>query len=100
LRKANVSAWQRTHEQHVDGVICPGRFAKEIRVTVGVKNIIVCPGIRSDSSRSHVASPTEAIQNGADFIVVGRPITFAPSMHCAAEKILEEIEIGSKKETT
>jgi orotidine-5'-phosphate decarboxylase len=56
--------------------------------------IAVCPGIRpirNDDDQQRVLSPGQAIANGADYLVVGRPIRNAADPRAAAEAIQQEI---------
>ena len=57
--------------------------------------IVVTPGVRPEGAavgdQKRVATPAEAIRNGADFLVVGRPVTQAPDPRAAAEAIVTEI---------
>jgi orotidine-5'-phosphate decarboxylase len=57
--------------------------------------ILVTPGIRpaggEAADQKRVATPATAIAGGADYLVVGRPITSAPDPRAAAEAIVEEI---------
>jgi orotidine-5'-phosphate decarboxylase len=81
-----------------DGVITSGQEAKQVREIVGNKLTIVTPGIRpqwatSDDQR-RVVSPLEAIEAGADYLVVGRPILKSTSRPRAVEKIFSEISQG------
>jgi len=79
----------------VDGVIASAREAAEIRKTTGGKLLVVTPGIRPrDSSaddQKRVATPGAAIRDGADYLVVGRPITRAPDPRQAARDVVAEI---------
>ena len=64
----------------LDGVICSPKEIKYIRKQVGKNFIIVTPGIRIDKKiksddQKRVATPKEAIDMGANFLVIGRPIT-------------------------
>jgi orotidine-5'-phosphate decarboxylase len=72
------------------GVIASALEARRIRAAVGPKLAIVTPGIRptqvSDDQR-RVATPRSAFENGADYIVVGRPLRDAPDPRAAAELI-------------
>jgi orotidine-5'-phosphate decarboxylase len=60
---------------------------------------IVVPGIRpewarvSDDDQNRIATPSQAIEDGADMIVVGRPIRDANDPREAAQKIIEEISV-------
>ena len=94
----------------VDGVVASVQEARAIRKACGRDFLIVTPGVRpeikSDSSaigaseskpaartddQARTATPTEAIKAGADFLVVGRPITAAPDPRAAAQSIVDEI---------
>jgi orotidine-5'-phosphate decarboxylase len=93
----------------VDGVVASVQEARAIRKACGRDFLIVTPGVRpaikSDASansstkskpartddQARTATPTEAIKAGADFLVVGRPITAAPDPRAAAQSIVDEI---------
>lgn len=79
----------------LDGVVASAKEAQAIRRKRGKNFLIVTPGIRPASSgkndQRRVATPKEAIQNGATYIVVGRPITEAKNPLKAAEDILKEM---------
>jgi orotidine-5'-phosphate decarboxylase len=79
-----------------DGVVASGQEAAAIRELVGEEFLIVTPGIRptgvGHDDHKRAATPTEAIRNGADYLVVGRPIINAPSPRDATERILEEMQ--------
>jgi len=79
----------------VDGVVASPNEAKLIRENCGENFLIVTPGIRPAGAdindQSRIATPSMAIENGANYLVVGRPITKAPNPKLAAEKILAEI---------
>ena len=73
-----------------DGVVASGREARALREAVGEGFLIVSPGIRPlerDDDQKRVVTPREAFENGADYIVVGRPIREAPDPRAAAEAI-------------
>ncbi|MBW1960164.1 MAG: orotidine-5'-phosphate decarboxylase [Deltaproteobacteria bacterium] len=79
-----------------DGIICSAGEAGEVRKQVGTDFLIVTPGIRpagmdtDDHKRS--ATPKEAVMAGADYLVVGRPITRSADLRAAASQIIEEIQ--------
>ncbi len=88
----------------MDGVVASPQEVRAIRRACGKDFLIVVPGIRplvgggSTGKRKHktddqarVATPAEAIRAGADYLVIGRPITGAPDPESAARAILEEI---------
>ncbi len=80
----------------LDGVVASGQEVKRIRKVTGNNFLIVAPGVRptwaAHGDQKRIVTPKEAIQSGADFIVVGRPIIEHPQPLLAAEKILKEIE--------
>ncbi len=80
----------------LEGVVASSWEIKSIRETCGEDFIIVTPGIRPrwavENDHKRVMTPKEAISAGADFIVLGRPITQAKDPVAATKKILEEIE--------
>ena len=77
------------------GVIASAREAQVIRRTLGASLAIVTPGVRPaggpKDDQTRVTTPAEAVAAGADYIVVGRPITGAKDPAAAARAILEEI---------
>ncbi|MBI5236758.1 MAG: orotidine-5'-phosphate decarboxylase [Deltaproteobacteria bacterium] len=85
------------------GVVCSGLEAKAVRALVGPDFLIVTPGIRSESDAVHdqkrATTAYQAIRNGADYIVVGRPIRRASDPVKAAEAIAGEIERGVEDRT-
>jgi orotidine-5'-phosphate decarboxylase len=77
-----------------DGVVSSGLEVPALRNEVEHSLITVCPGIRpisNDDDQQRVVSPSQAILNGADYLVVGRPIRSAPDPAAAAESIQAEI---------
>ena len=80
----------------LDGVVSSPLEAAQIRRQYGPEFLIVTPGIRPAGSASddqrRVLTPRQAIQAGADILVIGRPITRAPDPAEAAREILLEIE--------
>ncbi len=80
----------------IDGVVCAAQEAPIIRAASGPTFAIVCPGIRPAEAPSgdqrRVATPAEAARSGADYIVVGRPITKASDPASAARAIVEELQ--------
>lgn len=83
-------------EAGLDGVVASPHEASMIRQVCGTDFIVVTPGIRPAESgkddQSRIASPAEAIRNGASHIVVGRPIRAAKDPKMAAEAIVAEIK--------
>ena len=79
----------------LDGVVCSVREAGAIKSSCGNAFLTVCPGIRPSGAHAQdqkrIATPREAVDGGADFIVVGRPITGAADPAAACASILQEI---------
>jgi orotidine-5'-phosphate decarboxylase len=80
----------------LDGVVCSPREAHLIREACGRDLLIVTPGIRPEGSepddQSRTMTPRVALQAGADFLVVGRPIVKADDPLEAAESILLQMD--------
>ena len=80
------------------GIVCSGEEVSTIKNKYGSGFKVIVPGIRPSWSevkkddQSRIITPKKAISNGADFIVVGRPIRNAINPVLAAEKIINEIE--------
>jgi orotidine-5'-phosphate decarboxylase len=79
----------------MDGVVASAAEAAAIRAACGPDFRIVTPGVRpswaATDDQVRIVTPGEALKNGADFIVVGRPITHAPDRREAAQKLLSEL---------
>ncbi len=99
LRLAEMAAGAGLH-----GVVASPEEAALLRARFPRPFLLVTPGIRPDwqqagsagSDQKRVATPAAAIRAGADFIVVGRPITQAADPRAAALRVIEEIgEAGS-----
>lgn len=83
-------------EAGMDGVVASSHEARAIRSLIGKDFLIVTPGVRPAladlQDQKRVTTPKEAIKNGADHIVVGRPITEAFDPAEAARSIIKEME--------
>ena len=88
LRRAKLA-----RESGFDGVIASGQEAARIREAVGPGFLIVTPGIRLTGSatddQERITTPGRAIASGADYIVVGRPITQADDPKMIAENLYQ-----------
>jgi orotidine-5'-phosphate decarboxylase len=77
------------------GIVCSAHEARDLKAYFGADFAALCPGIRplggTHGDQKRVATPRIAIDNGADYIVVGRPITEAADPAAAARAILEEM---------
>jgi orotidine-5'-phosphate decarboxylase len=79
------------------GIVCSGHEVGMIRRELGPELIVVTPGIRpawsvvSQDDQQRIMTPADAVKNGADYIVVGRPIRDAKDPADAAKRVAEEI---------
>lgn len=82
-------------EAGLDGVVASPSEITLLRKNLGKDFIIVTPGVRPEWAASgdqkRIATPKRAIEDGASFIVVGRPVTDAKDRREAVKKILDEI---------
>lgn len=80
----------------ISGVVCSPREIQAIRAACGPDFKIVTPGIRpawtEKNDQKRVTTPRQALELGADYMVIGRPITEAASPVDAARRIIEELE--------
>jgi orotidine-5'-phosphate decarboxylase len=82
-------------ETGLDGAVCSPQEVAQLRDTCGEDFLFVCPGVRptwaekGDQKRS--LTPSQAILAGADYLVIGRPITAAENPELAWQKICEEL---------
>ena len=82
-------------EAGIDGVVASPHEVKRLRREFGNKIKIVVPGIRPNLSETgdqrRTMAPLEALEAGADHLVIGRPITAHPNPNEAVAKVLEEL---------
>ncbi len=82
-------------EAGMDGVVCSPKEIEPVRKACGQDFIIVTPGVRptwaASDDQERFMTPKEAIERGASYLVVGRPITKAASPKEAAQKIVAEM---------
>ena len=91
-----ISMARRAYESGVDGIVASGLELPSIRKALEDKILIVTPGIRPVENRQtddqkRIVTVEQAFQDGADYIVVGRPIQNADNPRKAAELIQESI---------
>ncbi|WP_422369019.1 orotidine-5'-phosphate decarboxylase [Pelagibius sp.] len=84
-----------TQDSGLDGVVCSPREIAAIRKACGPDFLLVVPGIRpswsSSDDQKRVMTPEEAIAEGADHLVIGRPIAAADDPLAAARRITEDL---------
>ncbi len=82
----------------LNGVVCSPIEAKKIKNLCGNDFYTICPGVRpsfaSVDDQKRIMTPKDAIKNGADFLVIGRPITKSHDPIKAIDLIINEIEEG------
>ena len=82
-------------ESGIDGAVCSPQEAAKLREVCGKDFLLVCPGIRPSWSvtgdQQRVTTPSQALKAGADYLVIGRPITSADDPQLAWQKICQEI---------
>ena len=86
----------RAFEAGADGVIASPHEAARIRaLPQAAGRLIVTPGVRPQGSAAHdqkrIATPADALRNGADYLVIGRPIWAARDPAAAARAVIEEM---------
>lgn len=85
-------------ESGVTGIVASPEEVSQIRAVVGEGIALVTPGVRpkwaDTNDQSRIMTPADAIKSGADYLVIGRPITAASDPRDAAKRILEEMEQG------
>ncbi len=91
---------QYAKEAGLAGVVAPDTDAAQIKKELGEDFVVVCPAVRPTwaivNDQIRIASPADAIKAGADYIVIGRPITHAQDPVEAANLIIAEIEEAYK----
>lgn len=79
----------------LDGVVVSGEDVEDVRATCGEEFCLVVPGIRPAGTNGHdqvrVLTPAEAIERGADFLVIGRPVTEAPDPAGVVRGIMRDL---------
>ncbi len=82
-------------ESGLDGAVCSPQEVVQLRQVCGDDFLLVCPGVRPSWSQAgdqrRVMTPQAAIKAGADYLVIGRPITAAANPVEAWERICEEL---------
>ncbi len=83
----------------LDGVVCSAFEIADLRQQCGGDFKLVVPGIRpawsSADDQKRIVTPAEALRRGADYLVVGRPITRADDPPAAARRIIDEMTNGA-----
>ena len=85
-------------ESGINGAVCSPKEVSQLRQVCGDDFLLICPGVRPSwfekGDQRRVMTPSEAMRAGADYLVIGRPITMANDPIAAWGKICEELEMG------
>lgn len=85
-------------ESGADGIVCSALEVRSLREVLDEECVLVTPGIRpagtATDDQARVATPATAVADGADFLVVGRPIVKSPDRKEAVKLILQEMRQG------
>jgi orotidine-5'-phosphate decarboxylase len=98
LKRARMAA-----EAGCSGVVCSGLEAWEIKKQIGADFVAVTPGIRpawaggKNDDQQRVTTPAQAVINGSDYLVIGRPIRDAADPVDAAKRVADEIKLALMK---
>jgi orotidine-5'-phosphate decarboxylase len=82
------------HASGLNGVVCSPHEVADLRRSCQDKFIFVCPGVRptwaAKGDRQRTLTPRQALTAGADYLVIGRPITADPDPQAAWERVIGE----------
>lgn len=82
----------------LNGAVCSPLEVAQLRQQCGADFCLVCPGVRptwaSQGDQQRVMTPQQAIAAGADYLVIGRPITAAPDPIAAWERLCHDLAAG------
>jgi orotidine-5'-phosphate decarboxylase len=87
---------RKARQSGVSGIVCSPLEVAAVREIAGSEAVLVTPGVRSAGAskgdQKRVATPAEAVKNGANYLVIGRQITRAEDPAAEARRVLAEIE--------
>ena len=79
----------------LDGVVCSAQETQRLRQSLGTDFCLVTPGIRPSwaaaDDQNRIVTPKDAVANGSDYLVIGRPITASDHPEIAITRIVEEL---------
>lgn len=98
IQNLTINLAKLAKKSGMDGIVCSPWEAKNIKKSLGNNFKTVCPGVRplwaSTNDQQRIMTPKNAILNGCDFLVVGRPITKNKNPIVGLRLIKKEIEEG------
>jgi len=104
VRELALLRAEQACEIGMDGLVCSSEEVGTLRERVSNKLVLVTPGIRpagaAAGDQKRVATPAAAIDAGADYLVVGRPIIDASDPKAAAEAIIADIAAATRKDAS
>ncbi len=90
---------RKAMEAGMDGLVCSPLEVAAVRELTGPGAVLVTPGVRSAGAgkgdQKRVATPAEAMHNGATYLVIGRQVTRAADPRAEVRKILDEISVAA-----
>jgi orotidine-5'-phosphate decarboxylase len=85
-------------ESGLDGAVCSPQEVEQLRQVCGSDFLLVCPGVRPTWSevgdQRRAMTPAAALRTGADYLVIGRPITASDDPPAAFDRICQELELS------
>ncbi len=87
---------RRGRAYYLDGVVCSGQEAAQVKAACGSGFLCLTPGIRpagGEDDQRRTVTPAQAVAAGADFLVVGRPVTRAADPRAAVRELLEQMAV-------
>ncbi len=96
LENQVVHLAQLAQNAGLDGVVASPHEISLIKGACGPEFAVVTPGVRpvwsAKNDQARIMTPSDAVHNGADYIVIGRAVTAAEDRRAAAQRIIEELE--------
>ena len=87
---------QIAKDSGVDGIVAAAGDSKKVKQELGQDFLVICPAVRPTWSvvndQVRVVSPSDAINSGSDYMIIGRPITSASDPKGAVQMVIDEIE--------
>lgn len=85
-------------ESGLGGAVCSPQEVEQLRQVCGSEFLLVCPGVRPTWAKTgdqrRAMTPTAALRSGADYLVIGRPITASDDPPAAFDRICRELELS------
>lgn len=95
VRELVMTRVRQAVECGVDGLVCSPLEVRDVRAAAGPDKVLVTPGVRSAGAsagdQKRVATPREALENGADYLVIGRQVTRAADPRAELDRMLAEV---------